>query len=93
MAKTCEHVGEVRDVKPSAAGCEECLQTGQDWVQLRMCMICGHVGCCDSSPGKHARHHWESTHHPIIQSHEPGQSWMWCYVDNEYVEPRGRQVA
>jgi uncharacterized UBP type Zn finger protein len=82
----CEHVEQIRDVKPKTRGCEECMKTGGKWVALRMCMTCGHVGCCDSSPGMHAREHFNKTKHPIIKSIEPGQDWMWCYVDKAYVE-------
>ena len=67
-------------------GCEECLQTGSDWVHLRLCLTCGHVGCCDSSPNKHATKHFKTTEHPIIKSFEPGENWVWCYVDKTYVE-------
>jgi uncharacterized UBP type Zn finger protein len=67
-------------VLPSAAGCEECLQTGDSWVQLRLCLTCGHVGCCDSSPNAHARRHFLAIGHPIVQSFEPGERWRWCYV-------------
>jgi uncharacterized UBP type Zn finger protein len=62
-------------------GCEECLQTGSDWVHLRLCLSCGHVGCCDNSPNKHATKHFKSTKHPVIRSFEPGETWEWCYVD------------
>jgi hypothetical protein len=82
MAKVqCTHLGEIRDVKPSAPGCEECLKIGGRWVHLRMCMICGHVGCCDSSPGKHATKHFHKTKDPIMRSIEPGEAWGWCFVD------------
>lgn len=63
------------------AGCEECLTAGMQWVHLRMCQTCGHVACCDSSPGRHATGHYEQTGHPIIRSVEPGEHWSWCYVD------------
>jgi monovalent cation:H+ antiporter-2, CPA2 family len=77
----CSHVGQVRRVMPSARGCEDCLRTGDRWVHLRLCMSCGHVGCCDSSPNKHATAHHHTTGHPIIKSLEPGEGWEWCYVD------------
>ncbi len=77
----CKHVKEIQDVKPSAKGCEECLKTGGRWVHLRMCLICGHVGCCDSSPGTHATRHFHATKHPVMRSIEPGETWGWCYVD------------
>ena len=81
MAKRCTHLGEVKDVTPSAKGCEECLKTGGWWVHLRMCMICGHMGCCDSSPSKHATKHFHATEHPIMRSMERGEDWGWCFVD------------
>jgi uncharacterized UBP type Zn finger protein len=81
MATICRHVQLIRDVAPRAAGCEECLRTGMRWVHLRMCLVCGHVGCCDQSPGKHATQHFHLTGHPVMRSLEPGESWGWCYVD------------
>lgn len=77
----CEHVDLIQEVTPSAEGCEECLQMGDSWVHLRICLICGHVGCCDSSKNKHATAHFHETGHPIIRSFEPGETWRWCYVD------------
>ena len=77
----CVHLNQIRDVKPSAAGCEECLQMNDRWVHLRMCLTCGHVGCCDSSKNKHATKHFRATNHPIIRSFQPGEDWRWCYVD------------
>jgi hypothetical protein len=77
----CPHIGEVRDVEPAADGCQECLATGSIWVHLRLCMVCGHVGCCDSSPNRHARAHSHAIGHPIVQSFEPGEDWWWCFVD------------
>ena len=82
---TCSHVGTIRTVRPSGTGCEECLQTGDAWVHLRLCLACGHVGCCDSSKNKHASRHFHATRHPIIQSFEPGEGWRWCYVDEIYL--------
>ena len=79
--RTCTHLDQIKEVKPSADGCEECLKTGSWWVHLRICRICGHVGCCDQSPNKHATKHFHATGHPIIQSIEPGEDWLWCYVD------------
>ena len=77
----CTHTDQIRDVSPSSSGCEECLKMGSRWVHLRLCLSCGHVGCCDSSPNRHATKHYHGTRHPIIRSAEPGESWRWCYVD------------
>lgn len=80
-AQKCRHLSEIREVKPSGRGCKECLETGDDWVQLRLCLSCGHVGCCDSSKNKHATRHFNQTRHPIIRTFEPGENWKWCFVD------------
>lgn len=84
----CEHIGELghRPVTPSAAGCEDCLRNGTWWVHLRLCQTCGHVGCCDESPNKHATAHFHATGHPVVRSFEPGESWSWCFVDEVGVE-------
>ena len=81
----CTHTDQIREVKPSAQGCEECLKSGDSWVKLRICLTCGHVGCCDSSKHRHATKHFHETHHPIIQSFEKGEDWRWCYVDEIYL--------
>jgi uncharacterized UBP type Zn finger protein len=79
----CTHLEKINpSIMPSADGCEECLQMGDGWVHLRMCLICGHVGCCDNSKNKHATQHYHSTGHALIQSYEPGETWIWCYVDD-----------
>ena len=86
MADACMHVsGHLKKVKPRTKGCEECLQSGDAWVHLRMCLECGHVGCCDSSKNRHARAHFHATRHPLIQSAERGEEWRWCYVDEVYL--------
>lgn len=78
----CSHLGQIRSVSPrTPEGCEECLETGSFWVHLRLCLECGHVGCCDQSPGRHATKHFYGTSHPIMRSFEPGEDWGWCYVD------------
>ena len=83
----CEHVSEIRDVEPrTPEGCEECLQTGSRWVHLRLCETCGHVGCCDSSPNKHASKHFATVGHPIVKSFEPGEEWAYCYVDEAFYQ-------
>lgn len=86
MNGPCEHLAQVREVTPSAGGCEDCLRIGGQWVHLRLCMICGHVGCCDNSPNRHATAHWHATQHPIIRSIEPGEDWWWCYADELFFE-------
>jgi len=78
-------MGEIREVQPDAIGCSECLARGDSWVNLRECLTCGHVACCDSSKNRHARHHHQATGHPIIRSFQPGESWRWCYVDETYL--------
>jgi hypothetical protein len=86
---TCNHLDTVHDVAPHATGCEDCLQTGDTWLHLRVCMNCGHVGCCDSSKNKHASEHAHAANHPIVQSFEPGEDWWWCYVDQVVFVPDG----
>ena len=84
--KTCTHRDQIGDVEPSSAGCEECLKAGEKWVELRMCLKCGNVGCCDSTKGRHATAHFHATGHPVMRTIQPGQSWKWCYVDKMMVE-------
>jgi uncharacterized UBP type Zn finger protein len=71
-------------VIPQTHGCEECLAVGSNWVHLRLCMSCGHVGCCDSSPNKHATKHFKQAAHPVIRSYEPGEAWAYCYPHEEW---------
>lgn len=85
MVEGCTHTEMIRDVEASRMGCEACARTGGRWVHLRLCLTCGHVGCCDSSPGRHARAHFHASGHPIIRSAEPGERWRWCYVDEIYL--------
>ena len=86
MMEYCEHVDSIVAVTPGADGCEECLAIGQAWVHLRLCESCGHVGCCDDSPGRHATKHFRETRHPVIRSFEPGETWGWCYIDEAFFE-------
>jgi hypothetical protein len=87
-ARACTHLDTVHDVRPGTPdGCEECLAVGSDWVHLRLCVECGHVGCCDSSPNTHATKHFQRTHDPLMQSFEPGEDWGWCYVDEIFIAP------
>lgn len=82
MAVSCSHLAWIQDVVPSSTGCEDCLAAGlRNWVHLRLCQSCGHVGCCDSSPGRHATKHFHATGHPVVRSFEPGEDWFWCYLD------------
>ena len=83
----CSHRKEIKPVRPKSKGCEECLKMGDSWVHLRLCKICGHVGCCDDSKNKHATKHFRKTRHPIIRSLEPGEDWGWCYIDAVLIEP------
>ncbi len=82
----CDHLDDIRDVTPTSTGCEECLALGDDWVHLRLCLHCGHVGCCDNSKNRHATRHHHETGHAIIQSFQPGEDWMYCYVDDVFME-------
>ena len=81
MAQHCAHLDQVKFTKPSKHVCEECILTGDKWVHLRLCMICGHVGCCDSSKNRHATKHYHAEGHPLVRSIEPGERWIWCYAD------------
>jgi uncharacterized UBP type Zn finger protein len=87
MTSTCAHLEGLEEVTPHTQGCEECLQSGSSWVHLRLCLSCGHVGCCDSSPNKHATAHFHGTNHPVIQSFQPGEDWMYCYEDDLVMTP------
>jgi len=80
---TCTHLDHVRitELPEEVAGCEDCLEAGGVWLHLRICLECGHVGCCDDSPGKHATAHAGTTSHPIMRSIEPGEDWSWCFPD------------
>ena len=81
MAKTCTHTDLIRVTEHGKHVCEECVKMGDRWVHLRMCLICGNVGCCDSSKNKHATKHFNAVGHPLMRSIEPGETWVWCYVD------------
>ena len=88
MPQKCKHFREVKTVEPSTpGGCEDCLKTGDSWVHLRLCQMCGHVDCCDSSKNKHATAHFHRTNHAIVTSFEPNENWGWCYVDELFFEP------
>jgi uncharacterized UBP type Zn finger protein len=79
---TCRHIDDAGNPRPKTPqGCEECLKRGDSWLHLRLCLACGHVGCCDSSKNTHATKHFHATQHPVVRSFEPGEKWRWCYVD------------
>jgi uncharacterized UBP type Zn finger protein len=86
MPASCQHLKALKPHKPNGKGCEECLKTGDSWVHLRLCLSCGHVGCCDSSKNKHATKHARATQHPVIRSLEPGEEWGFCYPDDLFFE-------
>jgi uncharacterized UBP type Zn finger protein len=83
VADSCAHLDQitVTALPDDIAGCEDCLRIGGRWLHLRMCTSCGHIGCCDSSPNRHATAHANETSHPVIRSAEPGEDWFWCYAD------------
>src|SRR5215469_18900206 len=83
-----KHVADLTSVEPATPnGCEECLKSGSSWVHLRICLTCGHVGCCDNSPNRHATKHFQSSRHPASASYEPSENWAWCYIDEAMLEP------
>ena len=81
----CTHLNAVRVTETDTHVCEDCLKIGGTWVHLRLCLTCGHVGCCDSSPNRHASKHFQKTKDPLVRSIEPGEDWVWCYVDQAMV--------
>jgi uncharacterized UBP type Zn finger protein len=88
LSVPCRHVSGIQMVTPAAAeGCQECLKMGDRWVHLRLCLTCGHVGCCNNSKNRHASKHFDETGHPLILSFEPGEPWLWCYEDEEVIWP------
>lgn len=89
MAAVCAHLNDFRKVEPSADGCEECLASRGRWVHLRICRVCGHVGCCDQSPGQHATKHFHATKHAVMETYDPPEGWGWCYVDEVMIDLEG----
>jgi uncharacterized UBP type Zn finger protein len=81
MSSECTHLGQIKITETRTDVCEDCVKTGDSWVHLRLCLTCGHVGCCDSSKNKHATKHFHGSRHPLVRSIEPGENWVWCYVD------------
>ena len=93
MSAGCRHVDQIAQVTPSSMdGCPECLAGGGRWVHLRVCLTCGEVGCCDSSPNRHASRHARETGHALATSFEPGEDWVWCYADRQAVRVHGLSV-
>lgn len=82
--KKCKHFTEVKKVKPVSEGCIDCLKTGDKWIHLRLCLICGYVGCCNNSKNKHATKHFMKTNHPLIKSFEESENWIWCFIDENF---------
>ena len=96
MAAKCTHLDQIKNTSTASHKCEDCVKIGDTWVHLRMCLECGHVGCCDSSKNKHATRHFHQSKHPLMRSIEPGESWVWCYVDKTEVrelDSEGRLAA
>ncbi len=88
MPAQCTHLNEIQVTTTDQHQCEDCVRTGDNWVHLRLCLSCGHVGCCDSSKNKHATKHFRSTQHPLVRSIEPGETWIWCYLDQVAPTPQ-----
>lgn len=87
MNQSCGHFKDIQTHTGNTKGCEECLKIGDTWVHLRICLICGHTGCCDQSKNRHATKHFHATQHPLMRSAEHGDTWGWCYVDREIFDP------
>jgi uncharacterized UBP type Zn finger protein len=85
MSAKCKHLDQIKITTTDTHVCEECVKLGDTWVHLRLCMSCGNVGCCDSSKNKHATKHYRHVHHPVMRSIEPGEKWIWCYIDEMIV--------
>lgn len=85
MAGQCSHLDQIKVTSTREQVCPECVKLGDTWVHLRLCLECGHVGCCDSSKNQHATKHFHHTQHPLMRSIQPGESWVWCYIDEDMV--------
>jgi uncharacterized UBP type Zn finger protein len=81
MTDACAHLDQIKVKQTDKTYCEDCIKTGDSWLHLRMCLSCGHVACCDSSPNQHASKHFRRSRHPLMRSVEPGEGWIWCSVD------------
>lgn len=87
MAQSCTHLDQIAHTEVTKSVCEDCEKISGQWVHLRMCLVCGHVGCCDSSPNRHATAHFHESGHPLVRSAEPGETWIWCYEDEVALQP------
>lgn len=87
MSRRCSHLNQIHFTTTDRRVCEDCVKTGDSWVHLRLCLECGHVGCCDSSKNRHATKHFHAVKHPLVRSIEPGEDWVWCYADETSPEP------
>ncbi len=87
----CTHLNQIQYTTTHTRVCEDCVKVGDEWVHLRMCLVCGHVGCCDSSKNRHATKHYHTSKHPLARSVEPGENWVWCYVDEDVVGQLGEK--
>jgi hypothetical protein len=93
MADDCTHLDQIRVTSSTVEGCQDCLAVGGTWDQLRLCVVCGRVGCCDNSPSRHASRHHQTTGHPLIRTYEPGDDWWWCFVDQLTFRIEGAEPA
>jgi uncharacterized UBP type Zn finger protein len=90
--KTCSHLDLIKVREPTTNVCEECTTLGDTWPSLRMCLVCGYVGCCDTSKNKHMKKHVEETGHPLIRSIAHGEGWIWCYEDEAFLSAESPQL-
>lgn len=93
VKRPCAHPAPAMAAAPASATCLPCVERGEPWLKLRMCLTCGTAGCCDSSTGRHARAHFDATGHPLMRSIEPGETWAWCYPDEAYLATEERASA
>ena len=93
MADVCAHLDQIRVTSATADGCQDCLAIGDTWEHLRLCVVCGRVGCCDDSKNRHASRHYQDSGHPLMRSYEPGEDWWWCFVDEVGFEVKDAEPA
>lgn len=90
--KKCSHLHQITVRETDVAVCEDCVALGDEWPELRLCLICGYVGCCDGSKNKHMKQHVEATGHPLVRTIQPGQGWIWCYTDDAFIGSHSKQL-